>query len=72
MITVKASQKLFTYAEVTNLTGICADHLENRARRHWLGFIGRVSVTHGKQTDEWFSRPWNLMLLATPFPGCAH
>jgi len=29
MITVKASQKLFTFVEVTNLTGICAEHLDN-------------------------------------------
>ena len=27
MITVKASQKIFTYAEVTNVTGICEEHL---------------------------------------------
>src|SRR6266568_4854518 len=29
MITIKASQKIFTYAEVANLTGICAEHLHN-------------------------------------------
>jgi hypothetical protein len=39
MITVKVSQKLFTYAEVTNLTGICAEHLESLARRHRLGSL---------------------------------
>jgi hypothetical protein len=47
MITVKASQKLFAYAEVTNLTGICTEHLENLAKRHRLGFIARAAETHG-------------------------
>jgi hypothetical protein len=37
MITIKASQKIFTYAEVANLTGICAEHLHNLAKRHRLG-----------------------------------
>ncbi len=36
MITVKASQKLFTYAEVVNLTGICVEHLHNFVKRHRL------------------------------------
>jgi hypothetical protein len=27
MLTVKANKKVFTYAEVTNLTGICAKNL---------------------------------------------
>jgi len=33
MITIKANQKIFTYAEVANLTGICAEHLHNLAKR---------------------------------------
>ena len=57
MITVKASQKIFTYAEVTNLTGICVEHLENLAKRHRLGFIALAMETHGNQTDQWFFRP---------------
>ncbi len=72
MITVKASQKIFTYGEVTNLTGICAEHLENLAKRHRLGFIARATETKGNQTDEWLFRPWDLMVLATLFPHCAH
>ena len=31
MITAKASQKTFTYAEVVKLMGICVDHLQNFA-----------------------------------------
>ena len=72
MITVKARQKLFTHSEVTNLTGICAEHLENLAKRHRLGFIARAAETGGNQTDQWFFRPWDLMVLATLFPRCAH
>lgn len=72
MTTVGVSQKLFTYAEVTNLTGICAEHLENLAKRHRLGFIARASETQGNQTDRWLFRPWDLMVLATLFPRCAH
>ena len=47
MIKIKASQKIFTYAEVTNLTGICAEHLENLAKRHRLGFIARATEAQG-------------------------
>ena len=72
MITVKASQKIFTYAEVTKLTGICAEHLENLAKRHRLSFIARAVQTQGNQAHERLFRPWDLMVLATLFPRCAH
>jgi len=72
MIMVKANQKIFTYSEVTNLTGICAEHLENLAKRHRLGFIARARETRGMQIDQWLFRPWDLMVLATLFPRCAH
>ncbi len=72
MITVKASQKLFTFAEVTNLTGICAERLENLTKPHRLGFTVRAVETQGKQTGERFFKPWDLIVLATLFPRCAH
>ena len=72
MITVKASQKIFTYAEVTNLTGICAEHLANLVKRHRLGFIRRATETPGNQTDQWYFSPWDLMVLATLSRRCAH
>jgi hypothetical protein len=72
MITVKASQKIFTYAEVTNLTRICAEHLQNLAKRHHLGFFVRGAETTGNQTDRWFFDRWGLMVLAKSFPGCSH
>lgn len=72
MITVKASQKIFTYAEVVKLTGICAEHLENLARRHRLGFIARAAERLGNQAAHWFFTPWDLIVLTTLFPRCAH
>jgi hypothetical protein len=72
MIAVKASQKIFTYAEVTNLTGICVEHLQNLVRRHHLGFISRASETAGNETDQWFFNPSDLAVLVTLFPRCAH
>jgi hypothetical protein len=72
MITVKASQQIFTYAEVTNLTGICAEHLQNLAKRHHLGLFVRGAETTGNQTDRWFFDRWDLMVLAKLFPRCSH
>ena len=72
MITVKASQRIFTYEQVTNLTGICAEHLENLARRHHLGFISRAGETHGNETDQWFFNASDLAALVKLFPRCAH
>ena len=71
MITIKASQKIFTYAEVANLTGICAEHLHNFAKRHRLGFISQV-VTLGNHAEEWLFTPWDLMVLVSLFPRCSH
>lgn len=72
MITVKASQKIFTYGEVTNLTGICVKHLEKFAKRHRLGFIARAAEAPSNLIDQWFFSQWDLMVLATLFPRCAH
>lgn len=72
MITVKASQKIFTYEEVMNVTGICAEHLQNFAKRHRLGFFARGAETTGNQTDRWFFNRWDLMVLAMLFPACSH
>lgn len=71
MITVKASQKIFTGEEVANLTGICAGHLQNLAKRHRLGFISRTGnlENHGEQ---WLFSSKDLMVLAILFQPCAH
>lgn len=72
MVTVKASHKLFTYTEVGRLTGICAEHLRNVAKRHRLGFIARAAETAGTQADQWLFTPWDLTLLVSLFPRCTH
>jgi hypothetical protein len=74
MITVKASQKIFTYAEVANLTGICAEHLHNLAKRHRLGLgcITHAAESLGNQAAHWFFTPWDLIVLTTLFLRCAH
>lgn len=72
MITVKASQKLFTHTEVVNLTGICVEHLHNFVKRYRLGFIARAAEMAGVQTDRLFFTRWDLMLLVTLFPRCTH
>ena len=72
MIKVKASQKLFTHAEVVNLTGICVEHLQNFVKRHRLGFIARAAETARVQTDQLFFTPGDLALLVTLFPRCTH
>jgi hypothetical protein len=63
MTTIKASQKIFTYAEVANLTGICAEHLHDFAR---------AAEPLGNQAQQRLFTPWDLMVLATLFPRCAH
>jgi hypothetical protein len=72
MITIKASQKIFTYAEVANLTGICAGHLHNFANRHRLGFITRAAEPLGNHAQQRLFTRWDLMFLVTLFPRCAH
>ena len=71
MITVKASQKIFTRAEITNLTGICAGHLQNLAKRHRLGFISRTG-TPENHAEQWFFTSKDLMVLAVLFQPCTH
>jgi len=71
MITIKASQKLFTCSEVANLTGICADHLQQFARRRHLGFVAQAAGISQSQ-EQWLFSPWDLAVLAILFPRCAH
>ena len=72
MVTVKASQKIFTDSEVATLTGICVDHLHNFAKSRHLGFIARAAEAAGKQADQWLFTLSDLMVLVTLFPRCTH
>ena len=72
MISVKASQKIFTGAEIANLTGICVNHLHNLAARHRLGFIASAAAASASQNDQWLFTSRDLMVLARLFPRCNH
>ena len=72
MVKVKSSQKIFTDAEVANLTGICVDHIRNFAKSRHLGFIARAAEAAGKQADQWLFTLSDLMVLVTLFPRCTH
>jgi len=58
MITVRASQKIFTPAEVVNLTGICVEHLHNFVRRHRLGFHRACRRGSWNKADQLLFTPW--------------
>jgi len=72
MVTVKAKQRIFTHAEVANLTGTCPKHLCDFARRHRLGFIARLTRTLETQAEDWLFTLWDLMVLVSLFPRCTH
>lgn len=67
MVTIKASQKIFTYTDVANLIGICADHLHGFAKRHRLGFIARATETNSNEAEQWPFTRWDLMVLVSLF-----
>ena len=72
MVTVKASQKIFTDSEVATLTGICVDHVHNFARSLHLGFIARAAEAAGAKADQRLFTLSDLMVLVTLFPRCTH
>ena len=72
MVTIKASQRIFTYTEVANLTGICANHLHGFAKRHRLGFIARPAETNSNEAEQWPFTRWDLMVLVSLFARCTH
>jgi hypothetical protein len=72
MVTVKASQKIFTDSEVASLTGICVEHLHNFAKKRHLGFIARAAEAAGRNADRWLFTLSDLTVLVTLFPKCTH
>ena len=72
MITVKAKQRILTHAEVSNLTGICGDHLQAFAKRHRLGFIARTANMAEVQEDKQLFTLWDLTVLVAMLPRCTH
>lgn len=72
LVTVKSSQKIFTDAEVSSLTGICVEHIHNFARSRHLGIIARAAEAAGTQAEQWLFTLSDLMVLVTLFPRCTH
>lgn len=70
MVTVKASQKIFTDSEIASLTGICVEHIHNFAKSRHLGFIARAA--EAVQADQWLFTLSDLMVLVTLVPKCTH
>ena len=71
MVRVKSSQKVFTEDEVTNLTGICTDHLRGLARNKHLGTLARVAAA-GTEAGNWLFTQSDLMILTALHPRCEH
>jgi hypothetical protein len=72
MITIKASQKIFTEREIASLTGVCAEHLGSLAKRRNLGFLTRTSEAAGALALQRLFTPWDLNILVTLFRPCTH
>jgi hypothetical protein len=70
-VTIRSSQKVFTEAEVSGLTGICPDHLRNFARRKHLGFLAKAAAA-GEQAGRWLFTSSDLMVLAVLQSRCEH
>lgn len=70
-VKIRSSQKVFTEAEVSGLTGICPDHLRNFARRKHLGFLGKAAAA-GEQAGKWLFTSSDLMVLAVLQSRCEH
>jgi hypothetical protein len=72
MVRIKSSQKIFTEDEVTNLTGICLDHLRGLARNKHLGTVARAAEAAGAEAGKWLFTHSDLMILTVLQPRCEH
>jgi hypothetical protein len=70
-VTIRSSQKVFTEAEVSGLTGICLDHLRSLARQKHLGFLSKAAAA-GEQAGRWFFTSSDLMVVVALLPRCEH
>jgi hypothetical protein len=72
LVKVKSSQKIFTDAEVANLTGICLEHIRNFAQSRHLGFIARAAQAANATADQLLFTLSDLTVLVTLLPRCTH
>lgn len=71
MVRVKSSQKVFTEAEVTSLTGICSEHLRNVARTKHIGTMAAAAIA-GIHAESWLFTNSDLLILTVLQPRCEH
>jgi len=72
MVRIKSSQKVFTEDEVSNLTGICQDHLRTLALSKHLGKLARVAQAADAEVERWLFTNSDLMILTVLQPRCEH
>jgi hypothetical protein len=72
VVTVKSSQTIFTVEEVSNLTGICLEHLLGLVRTKHLGYIVRVAEAAGARAERLFLTLSDLMIVTVLHPRCEH
>ena len=68
MVTVKASQKVFTDEEVSVLTGIELDLLRELARSRHLGILDRAAEVMGEHAQRLLFSLSDLMVLTVLYP----
>ncbi len=71
MVTIKSSQKIFSDEEISQLTGICIEHLHAAARSRHLGSVVRTAEA-GAQSERWRFSNEDLSVLTVLFPRCEH
>jgi hypothetical protein len=71
MVRIRQSQKLFTEAEVADLTGICAEHLRGVAREKHLGTLATALIA-GQRAESWLFTNTDLSILTRLQPRCEH
>jgi len=72
VVRIKSSQKTFTEEEVSRLTGICLEHLQNLARTKHLGSLIRTAEAAGAQVERWLFTSSDLMILTILYSRCQH
>jgi hypothetical protein len=71
MLRVRLSQKLFTEAEVVDLTGICREHLRRVANEKRLGTLATALIA-GERAESWLFSNSDLMILNRLHARCEH
>jgi hypothetical protein len=72
MVRIKSSQKIFTEEEVTNLTGICLEHLRGIARNKHLGKLASAAEAAGAQAEKWLFTNSDLSIMTALHSRCEH